>query len=227
MSEVMSTIERTHLRHGALWLLAASVGWWVAAAALVPADDFFAGDSARAEAISIADNAGMFRAFHIVAVLATAAGALGIMLLARAVQSQQHSRLARGATVLAGTGLAAWIVEAVLRLTVTVSRARDVVDGTRTPADEPAVGNWIVFTIAALGFVAPMICAWALARARVPAGRGIVVVAAFTTLVTLGSIAILAPSPVYQFAVLVLGLFVLVRTRRAAVAGAAIEGTGA
>jgi hypothetical protein len=38
------------LRHAAMWLLAASVGWWVAAAAFIPRSaDFFAGESARAE----------------------------------------------------------------------------------------------------------------------------------------------------------------------------------
>lgn len=211
MTDPLSTTERTNLRHAAAWLLTASIGWWVAAAALIPSDDFFAGDDARAEAISIADNAGLFRVFHVVTVLATGAGAVGVVLLARVVG---RSVLARTAIVFATVGLATWIVEALLRLTVTVSRARDVMDGTRSPGDEPAIGNWAVFAIAALGFAAPMICTWALAKARVPAGRGIVVVAAFTTLVTLASVAILAPSPVYQFPVLALALYMLIRTRR-------------
>ena len=218
MSNQTSSVDRSTLRHAAMWLLAASLGWWVAVAALIPSDDFFVGEDAREEAISIARNAGMFRAFHLVAVLATAAGAVGVVLISRALRAERPSTLApilaRTAAALAIAGLAAWIVEAALRATTTVSRAQDVLDGSRAPGDEPAIGNWAVFAIAALGFVAPMVCTWALARARVPAGRGIIVVAAFTTLVTVGAIAMLAPSLVYQFAVPSVSIFVLIRTRQ-------------
>jgi hypothetical protein len=213
MSDHTSSVERGTVRHAAMWLLAASLGWWVAAAALIPSDDFFAGEDARAEAISIARNTGMFRAFHLLAMLATAAGAVGVVLVARALRAERPSRLARTAAALAVVGLAAWILEAVLRVTTTVSRAQDVLNGSRAPGDEPAIGNWAVFAIASLGFIAPMVCAWALATARVPGGRGIVVVAAFSTLVTLAAIAMLAPSLVYQFAVPSISIFLLIRTR--------------
>jgi hypothetical protein len=214
MSDSTSSVERSTLRHAALWLLAASLGWWVAAATLIPSDDFFVGEDARAEAISIARNTGMFRAFHVVAVLATAAGAIGVVLVDRALRTERPSRLGRIAAAFAIVGLTAWIIEALLRVTSTVSRAQDVMIGTRTPGDEPAIGSWAVFAVAALGFIAPMMCTWALAKARVPAGRGIVVTAAFTTLVTFGSIALRAPSLVYQFALPCIGIFVLIRTRR-------------
>lgn len=219
------TVERSTLRQAAMWFLAASVGWWVAAAALIPREDFFVGDDARAEAVSIARNAAMFRGFHVLAVLATAAGAVGAVLISRALRAERSSRLARTGAGLAIVGLAAWIVEASVRATFAVSRARDVVAGTRAPGAEPAVGNWMLLAVAALGFIAPAICTWALERARIPAGRGIVLVAVFTTLVTLGAIATLAPSLVYQFAVPTLAVFVLFRTRHvstrrpAAVAG--------
>jgi hypothetical protein len=220
-----SIVERSTLRRAAMWFLAASVGWWVAAAALIPREDFFVGEDARAEAISIARNAGMFRGFHLLAVLATAAGAVGAVLVSRALRAERSSRLARAGAGLAIVGLAAWIVEASMRVTIAVTRAREVVAATRAPGAEPAVASWAVLAIAALGFIAPAVCTWALARARVPAGRGIVLVAVFTTLVTLAAIATLAPSLVYQFAVPTLALFVLFRTRHlttpqpAAVAG--------
>jgi hypothetical protein len=222
----MTTDERSTLRNASIWLLAASAGWWVAAAALIPGDDFFAGDSARTEAISIAENAGMFRAFHAVAVLATASGAVGVVLATRALQAQRRSPLARAASALAVVGIGAWIVEALLRATVAVSRARDVVAGTRAPGDEPAIGNRAVFAVAALGFIAPMIGTWAMARARMPEGRSTLAVAGFTTLVTFGSIAILAPSPVYQFAVLALAVFLLVRTRHSQALSSAATAPG-
>ena len=57
------------LRRAGGWFLAASLLWWIAAAALIPAEDYFYAETAREEALSIADNAGLFRAFHVVATI--------------------------------------------------------------------------------------------------------------------------------------------------------------
>lgn len=72
-----TVVDRTSLRRAGAWMLAAAVLWWVAAVALIPAEDYFLGETARDEALSIAEHAGLFRAFHLVALLGVAAGATG------------------------------------------------------------------------------------------------------------------------------------------------------
>jgi len=212
-------------RVGALFV-AASVLWWLAAAALIPDDDFFLGETARDEALSIAQHDGLFRAFHAAAALGTAAGAVGVVMLARWVRRQRRSRLADAAAIVASIGLVAWFVEIAIRMTATVSRANDVASGTGSPRDEPAIGNWIVFAIAALGFIAPMLCSWVIAHRRVPGRRSSMIVAGLVTLVTLAGVATLAPAVVYQFGLLPLGLtFVLADRRRTRVAAVSPVGS--
>jgi len=202
------------LRRLGAWFVAASVLWWIAAAALIPDDDFFLGETARDEALSIAQHDGLFRAFHVVAALGTAAGAVGVVLLARWLRARRRSRLADAAAVVAKVALGAWIVEVAIRMTATASQAHDVASGARSPTDEPAIGSWIVFAVAALGFLMPMVCSWVLAHHRVPGRRSSMIVAGLVTLVTIAGVATLAPSVVYQFGLLPLGLTLVLAHRR-------------
>lgn len=208
-----TVVDRTSFRRAGAWILAAAILWWVAAAALIPADDYFLGETARDEALSIAEHAGLFRAFHLVALLGVAAGAAGVVLITRSFRDDRPGLL-RIATAVAGIGLAGWTAEVVVRLTATVARARDVAAGTEAATGEPAIGQWGLFAVAALGFVAPVLCAWALAGRRLPSRRASMVVAVLVTLSTLAGLATLAPSMVYQFGALALGLQ-LVLSRRA------------
>jgi cytochrome bd-type quinol oxidase subunit 2 len=196
------------------WLLAASVLWWIAAAALIPPDDYFFSDSAQDEALSIAAHAGMFRAFHIVATVGIAAGVVGMIALARLLRSTERSRLVDTAAGVAVVTFVAWVAEAVIRVTVGVAHARDVAAGTRAPSSEPAVGSWPVFAIAAIGFAMPMLCAWVLARRRLPGRRSSLVAAVVLTLGTLAAAGTLAPSLVYQFGLLPLSLCLVLAHRR-------------
>ena len=124
--------------------------------------------------------------------------------------------LLRITTAVAGIGLAGWTAEVAVRLTATVARARDVAAGTEAASGEPAIGYWGLFAVAALGFVAPVLCAWALAGRRLPSRRASVVVAVLVTLCTMAGLATLAPSVVYQFGALALGLPLLLTRRRVA-----------
>ena len=209
-------VDRTSLRRAGAWMLAAAVLWWVAAAALIPADDYFLGETARDEALSIAEHTGVFRAFHLVALLGVAAGAAGVILVARSFGADRPVLL-RIATAVAGIGLVGWTAEVAVRLTATVARARDVAAGTEAASGEPAIGHWGLFAVAALGFVAPVLCAWALAGRRLPSRRASMVVAVLATLCTLAALATLAPSVVYQFGALALGLPLLLSRRGMAV----------
>lgn len=202
------------LRRIGAWFVAASVLWWVAAATLIPDDDFFVGETARDEARSIAQHDGLFRAFHAVAALGTAAGAVGVVLLARWLRPRGRSRLADAAAVVAAVALVAWLVEVAIRMTATVSQAHDVATGAGSPRDEPAIGSWIVFAIAALGFLTPMLCSWVLARRRVPGHRSSLTAAGLVTLATIVGVATVAPSVVYQFGLLPLGLTLVLADRR-------------
>src|SRR5918995_6712025 len=85
------------LRRAGTCLLVASGLWWVAAATLIPPEDYFFADSAREEALAIVAHPGMFRAFHVVATAGIAAGVVGLALLARWLRS-------RTATVAAAVG---------------------------------------------------------------------------------------------------------------------------
>jgi hypothetical protein len=181
---------------------------------LIPSDDFFLGETARDEASSIARHDGLFRAFHVVAVLGTASAALGVVTLARWLRTTPPARLANVAAALAGIGVVAWAAEVAFRLTVTVSRAHEVVDGSRSPGDEPAIGSWILFAVAGLGFVAPMVCSWALAARQMPGRRSSLIVAGLVSLTTVVGVATLAPSVVYQFGVFALGVALVAGSRR-------------
>ena len=202
------------LRRLGAWFVAASVLWWIAAAALIPDDDFFLGETARDEALSIAQHDGLFRAFHAVAAIGTAAGAVGVVLLARWLRSLRRSRLADAAAFVAAVALMGWLVEVAIRMTATVSRANDVADGARSPGDEPAIGSWAVFAVAALGFLTPMLCSWVLAQHRLPGRRSSLIVAGLLTLATIAGVATFAPSVVYQFGLLPLGLTLALAHRR-------------
>lgn len=206
-------VDQASLRRAGAWMLAAAVLWWVAAAALIPAEDYFVGETAHAEAVSIADHVGMFRAFHVVALLGVAAAAVGVTVLAHAFR-RPRPFLLRVAVVLALVGTAGWLAEVVVRLSATVARARDVAAGSAAASGEPAVGHWGLLAVAALGFMAPVLCAWVLAGRRLPSRRASTGVAVLVTLCTLVAMATLAPSIVYQFGVLALGL-PLVFSRRA------------
>ena len=202
------------LRSLGAWFVAASVLWWIAAAALIPDDDFFLGETARDEALSIAQHDGLFRAFHVVAALGSAAGAVGVVLLARWLRARRRSRLADAAAIVAVVAFGAWIVEVAIRMTATVSQAHDVASGARLPTDEPAIGSWIVFAAAALGFLMPMVCSWVLAHHRTPGRRSSMIVAGLVTLVTVAGVVTLAPSVGYQFGLLPFGLTLVLAHRR-------------
>jgi hypothetical protein len=206
------------MKRVAYWFVAAGALWWIAVAAFIPADDFFLGETAHAEARSIVESAGQFRAFHVVATLGVMAGVLGVLQLARSVRS----RVLGVAAGLACVGAAAWIAEACLRMTVAVSRARDVVAGTQIPGDEPAVASAVLFGVSMICIVAFAVCAWVLARRREPSRRSSLVTALVLTLATLASLATLAPSVVYQFGLLPLGMVGAIATRRRAVEPVAV-----
>lgn len=211
-----SVNDVTELRGAGSWFLASSVLWWIAAAALIPADDYFFGDSAHDEALSIAAHTGMFRAFHIVATVGIATGVVGMIALARALRSSNRSRLVNTAAGVGAVALVSWVVEAVIRSTIGVANARDVAAGERTPASEPAVGSWPVFAIAAIGFLMPMVCAWVLVRRRIPGRRSSLVAAGASTLFSLAAAGTLAPSLVYQFGLLPMALCLVLAGRRRA-----------
>ena len=118
------------------------------------------------------------------------------------------------AAAVAVVGLAAWIVEVAIRWTARVADARDVAAGTATPASEPAVGSWLVFALAAVGFLVPMVCSWVLARRRLPGRRSSLAAAAVATLASLAALGAMAPSMIYQFGLLPLGLTLVLAGRR-------------
>jgi hypothetical protein len=213
LGEVFPT-DRSGLRAIGAWLLAGSLLWWAAAVFLIPADDFFVGETARDEAASIAAHDGLFRAFHVVAALGTVAGSIGIVMLGRWLRTWRSSRLVDVAVAFAGIGMVAWLIEVAVRLTVTVARAREITGGDRSPGDEPAIGNEALFYVAALTFLAPMLCGWVLARRRVPGRRSSLVVAVVATLATVAGVSILAPSVIYQFAVLPMAVGLLLASRK-------------
>jgi len=208
-------VDRAQLRRAGAWMVAAAVLWWVAGATLIPADDYFVGETARDEALSIAEHAGMYRAFHLVALVGVVAAAVGVTVAVRSFREGSRPALLRLSGVFAVIGAAGWLTEVVVRLTATVARARDVAAGTAEASGEPAIGHWGLFTIAALGFVAPVLCAWALAGRRLPSRRASAMVAVLVTLCTLVALLTLAPSMIYQFGALALGL-PLVASHRAA-----------
>jgi len=209
----ISGSDRRGLRPVGAWLAAGSLLWWGAAAFLLPADDFFVGKTARDEAASIVAHDGLFRVFHVVAALGTVAGSIGIVLLGRWLRGRRPSRLVDVAVAFAGLGVVAWLIEVGVRLSVTVDRARQVVAGERSPGDEPAIGNAGLFFVAALAFLAPMLCSWALARRRVPGRRTSLALAVVATLSTGAGASILAPSVIYQFAVLPMAVALLLASR--------------
>src|SRR5918993_1394708 len=178
------------LRRAGTCLLVASGLWWVAAATLIPPEDYFCAVSARGEALAIVAHPGMFRAFHVVATAGIAAGVVGLALLARWLRSRTATVAAAGA----GAGVSAW--------------------GGPAPAPEPAVGSWPVFAVAAVGFAMPAVVAWVLARERVPGRRSSLVAAVFLTLGTVAAAATLAPSVVYQFGLLPFALVLVLARRR-------------
>src|ERR671911_744282 len=139
------------LRRGGTGFLVARGPWWGGAATLIPPEDYFFADSAREEALAIVAHPGMFRAFHVVATAGIAAGVVGLALLARWLRS----RTATVAAAVAGAAFVAWLVEAGVRVTAGVSRARDFASGLTGPESEPAVGSWPVFAVAAVGFAMP------------------------------------------------------------------------
>src|SRR5918995_1240037 len=198
------------LRRAGTCLLVASGLWWVAAATLIPPEDYFFADSAREEALAIVAHPGMFRAFHVVATAGIAAGVVGLALLARWLRS----RTATVAAAVAGAAFVAWLVEAGVRVTAGVSRARDFASGLTGPESEPAVGSWPVFAAAAVGFAMPAVVAWVLARERVPGRRSSLLAAVFLTLGTVAAAATLAPSVVYQFGLLPFALVLVLARRR-------------
>ena len=214
---------RRALRAAGAWLLAGSLLWWLAAALLIPDEDFFFSDTARAEALAIAEHAGQFRGFHLLAAAGTAAAAVGVVLAGRALRASRPSRLADIAAARAGVGLVAWLVEVALRLTVAVSRAEDVAAGARAPEAEPAIGAPVLFAVSALAFAAPAVCGWALAGRRLPGRAASIAAAAVVTAAAVAAAATLAPSVVFQFGVAALALVLLLhRPARVAVAAASV-----
>ena len=205
--------ERRPLRAIGAWLLGGSLLWWIAAAALIPSDDFFLGETARDESLSIANHEGLFRAFHVVAGAGVVAAGVGIVLLGRWLRARRSSRILDVAVLFVGVGTVAWLVEIAVRLTVGIDRAREVAAGQRSPGDEPAVGSVPLFLAAWLAFVAPMLCSWVLARRRLPSRRGSIVGSVVATLATLAATATMAPSVVYQFAVLTMAVVILLASR--------------
>ncbi len=212
---------RRALRAAGAWLLAGSLMWWVAAVLLIPDEDFFFEDSAREEALAIAEHTGAFRGFHLVAAAGTAAAAIGVVLVGRALRANRPSRLADAAAAMAGVGLVAWLVEVTLRMTAGVARAEDVAAGLREPPAEPAIGNAVIFAVSALAFAAPAVSGWALAGRRLPGRIASIAAAALVTAAAIVAAATLAPSVVFQFGVGALALVLLLyRSARFAVAAA-------
>src|ERR687897_3956482 len=76
------------LRRAGTCLLVASGLWWVAAATLIPPEDYFIADSAREEARAIVAHPGMFRAFHVVVTAGIAAGVGGFAPLSPGARSR-------------------------------------------------------------------------------------------------------------------------------------------
>lgn len=210
--------EKKHLLRGpGWWLFVGSALWWVAALLLTAElsdGDFFFADDAREEALLLAAHDGLFRVFHVLALAGTLAAATGILVLAKRLRARRPSRLASLAAGLAVVGSVVWVAEVALRMTVAVSRAHDVADGTRSPLDEPALGHPLVFAVSALAFIAPVFIAWELARRRLPGRRSSLIVAAVATLATVAGIATLAPSMIYQFGVLPLAAALILGGRR-------------
>lgn len=209
-------LGRDTTRTAALLCLAGAAMWWIAGGLLIPADDYFYSEETRDEALAIANHEGMFRGFHLVATVGVILVALAVVLIGRRLRAQRPSRLVDVAVVFAVVGLVAWLIEVALRMTVTISRANDVAAGLRGPGDEPALGNVVVFLVAALTFFAPMLLSWELARRAVPGRRFSFVVAVLVTLGTAAGVAFFAPSMVYQFALLPLIVALMVAWHRAA-----------
>ena len=206
--------EPTTLRRIGTWLLAGSLLWWAAVIFLLPRgeEDFFVGgESARDQALNIVAHQGLFRGFHVLAALGTAAASVGVVLLGRWLAARRPSRLAKVAVAMAAVGTLAWVAEVVLRLTVTVSRAEEVANGLRAPGEqhEAAIASWPLFVVSLAAIVAPMLCSWVLAGRRVPGRKSSLAVAGLATVATAAGLAILAPLMVYQFATLVMAVALL------------------
>lgn len=204
---------RRSLRAIGAWLLAGSLLWWIAAAALIPSDDFFLGETARDESLSIANHDGLFRAFHVVAGAGVVAAGVGIVLLGRWLRARKPSRILDVAVLFVGLGTIAWLIEIAVRLNVGIDRARDVTAGHRPPGNEPAIGSLPLFLVAWLAFLAPMLCSWVLAGRRLPSRRASMVVGIVATLATATAAATMAPSVVYQFAVLTMAVALVLASR--------------
>lgn len=214
--------DRQSLRAIGAWLLGGSLLWWIAAAALIPSDDFFLGETARHESLSIANHEGLFRAFHVVAGAGVVATGVGIVLLGRWLRARRPSRVLDVAVAFVSLGTVAWLVEIAVRLTVGIDRARQVAAGDKLPADEPAIGSVPLLVVSWLAFVAPMLCSWVWARRRTSSRRAPIVVAVVATLATCAAAATMAPSVVYQFAVLTMAVVLLLASR----GGARVTSTG-
>ncbi len=207
-----SARTETGLRSIGAWFLAGSVLWWVASA--VANEDFFLADSAREKALAIAGDVGAFRAFHVLAAVGTLAASVGVVLLGRWLRSRRPSRLVDVAVSFALVGTVAWLVEVGIRMTAGIDRARAFARGSGSPIDEPSVGNVLLFAVAGLAFVAPMLVAWVLARRSVPGRRSSLAVAVVLTLVTAAAAATFAISLVYQFGTLPLAATLLLARPR-------------
>lgn len=210
-----TSLHRSGFREAGAWMLGGAVLWWLALILMqLAAGDFFYDDSAREEALNIAADPGLFRAFHVLAGLGTLAVSVGVVVLGRRLRAMRPSRAVDAAAAIAVVGSLAWLVEIAVRMTLTVSDAEDVAAGTASPGDEPAIGSWPLYVLAGLAFLAPVLISWILARRRLPGRIRSLLVAALATLMAVAMVATLAPSFVYQFAVPVLGVVLLLSGRR-------------
>ncbi|MGH9137146.1 MAG: hypothetical protein ACRD0G_08875 [Acidimicrobiales bacterium] len=204
------------VRPAALLLLAGCAAWMVAGAP--PAlEDVYNADSDRESYLAIAEHAGLYRWTNVLMVVGTFLAVAGFRALQGWLRSDRDRRLARLAVTAAGVAAAAWVVEVAIRVTATVSKARDVAAGTADPSSFPG-GSEPVFLVALVGAAAAIATlAWLAARG----GLVWTPIAVLVTLACLLSVAVAVPITAFVFGVLPLAIGLLVRSRRSAAGGAA------
>lgn len=204
--------DEHHTLRRAAWLLVGGCAVWMVAGAPPALEDVYNADSDQQAFDTIADHANLYRWTNVAMVVGTLIAVAGFWGLNRILRAGRDRQLARAAVVVAVVAAVAWMVEVAIRLTATVSRARDVAAGTAEPASFPG-GNEPLFLIVLVGAAASITTlAWAAARARLVWPP----VAALVTLACAVSVAVAVPITAYVFGVLPLGIGMLVRSHRIA-----------
>jgi hypothetical protein len=198
------------------------------ASALATAGDFYTADTERQEYLEIARHASNFRWTNLGFLLATVIATVGFVLLARVLHRGKDRRLVDAATVAMVAGTVVWTIETLDRATVVIAEADKVARGAPVPAVSPhllgsagaaveGVGT-VVWSLAILAIAA---FAWAARRERlIPAW-----LAWLPVLPCVAAVVLHIPPFPYLFAVLPIGVALLLHSRHTTPQASAPEDT--